>query len=190
MVTNRVWMSLMAILVQTFLLLEAQAQEAAIKTNALYLLTGTMNIGGELATGEQTSLSLQVQYHPWEWGNNKKMKHIWVQPEYRYWWKGVFTGSFMGIHLNWANYNIAKMPPITTLKNHRYQGNAIGCGLTYGYQWLLGTYWNLETSVSAGYLHLHYKRYGPEKNDPMEKESYSNYIGPYQVGVTLTYFLR
>lgn len=168
----------------------AQAQELAVKTNALYWLTGTLNVGGEWAFNDRSSVSLQVQYNPWEWGENKKIKHILVQPEYRYWWNSTYAGSFTGIHLNWANFNMGKMTPFTTLKNHRYQGNAMGCEVTYGYQWMLNAYWNLEASVSAGYLHLHYKRYGSEEGDRMQKDSYSNYVGPYQVGITLSYFLK
>ena len=180
----------MAILLCWLVNTSVHAQEVAVKTNALYLLTGSLNVGGEWAFSDRLSVSLQVQYNPWEWGENKKMKHILVQPEYRYWWKSAFAGSFTGIHLNWANFNVGKMTPFTTVKNHRYQGNTIGCGVTYGYQWMLNAFWNLEVSVSAGYLHVHHKRYGPEAGDPLQKDSYSNYVGPYQVGVTLTYFLK
>ena len=181
-----------AVLLHLFLLVSCitGAQELAMKTNTLGWISGSMNLGLEWASGEKSTVLVQAQYNPWNLGENKKIKHVWVQPEYRFWWKNAFAGSFTGIHLNWANYNIGKVSPITVLKDHRFQGNAIGCGITYGCQWMLGTYWNLEASLGVGYLHIHYKKYGPEVGDKLLKESFSNYVGPYQIGLSLSYFIK
>ena len=105
------------------------------------------------------------------------MKHILIQPEYRWWLNETFIGSFFGVQAHFAQYNFGGTTPFTTVKNNRYQGNLIGCGVTYGHQWLLSTFWSLEASISVGYAHLTYDKYGPAKGDALIEKSHSNYVG-------------
>ena len=44
---------------------KVQAQDIAVKTNALYWLTTTPNLGVEFAVGDQTTFSLEGGYNPW-----------------------------------------------------------------------------------------------------------------------------
>ena len=134
----------------------ASAQSIAVKSNVLYDLTGTFNLGGEIRCDDTHSFNLSVNYNPWNLGENKKMKHILIQPEYRWWLNETFIGSFFGVQAHFAQYNFGGTTPFTTVKNNRYQGNLIGCGITYGHQWLLSTFWSLEASISVGYAHLTY----------------------------------
>lgn len=55
------------------------------------------------------------------------MKHILIQPEYRWWLNETFIGSFFGVQAHFAQYNFGGTTPFTTVKNNRYQGNLIGC---------------------------------------------------------------
>lgn len=166
------------------------SQSIALKSNALYDLTGTINLGGEIRCDDNHSFHLGVNYNPWNLGENKKMKHLLIQPEYRYWLDETFMGSFVGVQAHFAQYNFAGTTPFRTVKNHRYQGNLIGCGLTYGYQWLLSTFWSMEASLSIGYAHLNYDKYGPGKGDALTEQSHSNYFGPTQLGISFIYFIR
>lgn len=113
----------------------APAQSIAVKSNVLYDLTGTLNLGGEIRCDDTHSFNLSVNYNPWNLGENKKMKHILIQPEYRWWLNETFIGSFFGVQAHFAQYNFGGTTPFTTVKNNRYQGNLIGCGITYGHQW-------------------------------------------------------
>lgn len=72
----------------------APAQSIAVKSNVLYDLTGTLNLGGEIRCDDTHSFNLSVNYNPWNLGENKKMKHILIQPEYRWWLNETFIGSF------------------------------------------------------------------------------------------------
>lgn len=74
----------------------ALAQSIAVKSNVLYDLTGTLNLGGEIRCDDTHSFNLSVNYNPWNLGENKKMKHILIQPEYRWWLNETFIGSFSG----------------------------------------------------------------------------------------------
>ena len=49
-------------------------QKIAVKSNLLYDLTTTFNIGGEIRCDDTHTLSLSVNYNPWNFGGNKKMK--------------------------------------------------------------------------------------------------------------------
>lgn len=180
----------MVVALNTNFSLDIYSQSIAVKSNALYDITGTINLGGEIKCADDQSFSLSLNYNPWEFGENKKMKHFQIQPEYRKWFNEVFMGSFVGIEAHYAAYNFGSMTPFTTVKNNRYQGTLVGLGLTYGYQWMLSPYWNLEASFSLGYSYLDYKKYGPDKGDALIKKSHSNYWGPTQIGLTFIYFIQ
>ena len=77
-------------------------QNIAIKSNLLYDLTTTLNMGGEVRCDDTHTISLSLNYNPWNFGGNKKMKHFLLQPEYRKWFNEVFTGSFIGFQLHYA----------------------------------------------------------------------------------------
>ena len=45
-----------------------------VKTNTLYWLTTTINIGAEIGLGKNTTIDLLGTYNPWSFGDNKKIK--------------------------------------------------------------------------------------------------------------------
>ena len=49
----------------------ASAQSIAVKSNVLYDLTGTFNLGGEIRCDDTHSFNLSVNYNPWNLGENK-----------------------------------------------------------------------------------------------------------------------
>lgn len=166
------------------------AQELALKSNLLYDATGTVNFGGEYMCGTSNTVSLEVSYNPWEWGDNKKRKLLLIQPEFRWWKSAPFMGLFAGIQASFAQYNMGGTTPFTTIRNNRYQGTLFGGGVTMGYHWMLGNLWNLEAGLSVGYLYLDYKKYGQPENAPLLKQSATGYWGLTRVGLSLVYFLR
>lgn len=164
-----------------------RGQSIAIKSNLLYDLTSSLNIGGEIRCDGTHTFSLSVNYNPWNFKGNKKIKHFLIQPEYRKWLSGeVFMGSFIGFQTHYAMFNFGGILPA----DNRYQGNLLGCGITYGYQWIMSPKWNLETGVSLGYARLNYKNYEQPAGAPLIKKSHYNYWGPTQIGVSLVYFIQ
>lgn len=67
-------------------------QKTAVKTNLLYTATTTPNIGIETRLSNTTSLELVAGYNPWSFGENKKLKHYLIQPEFRWWFCETFNG--------------------------------------------------------------------------------------------------
>ena len=131
-------------------------QNIAIKSNLLYDLTTTLNMGGEVRCDDTHTISLSLNYNPWNFGGNKKMKHFLLQPEYRKWFNEVFTGSFIGFQLHYALFNFGGMLPWgfnngkmlgienRQIAHNRYQGNLAGFGISYGYQWILAKHWKYQ----------------------------------------------
>lgn len=162
-------------------------QQIAVKSNLLYDLTSTISLGGEIKCDNTHTLSIMMSYNPWEFGDNKKMKHFLIQPEYRKWFDEIFMGSFIGFQAHYGMFNFGGIPPA---KNNRYQGNLVGVGVSYGYQWMIGPQWNLEAGISLGYAQFSYKHYDRPRGAPLiEKTSY-HYWGPTQIGISLVYFIQ
>ena len=154
-------------------------QNIAIKSNLLYDLTTTLNMGGEVRCDDTHTISLSLNYNPWNFGGNKKMKHLHY---------ALF--NFGGM-LPWG-FNNGKMLGIENrqIAHNRYQGNLAGFGISYGYQWIISPQWNLEAGISLGYAHLNYKRYGQSEGAALLEKSSCNYWGPTQAGISIIYFIR
>ena len=141
----------------TFLIaaLSASAQKAAVKTNILYDVTTTLNIGVEFKVAPKWSIDLSGNYNPFDLGKDRKMKHWLVQPEARYWLCEAFNGHFLAIHALGGGFNVADMDLkiFPSFKNYRYQGNMYGAGLGYGYQscWETAGIWDWK-SVRDGFV--------------------------------------
>ncbi|HBG42444.1 MAG TPA: DUF3575 domain-containing protein [Porphyromonadaceae bacterium] len=167
-----------------------------LKTNLLYDLTSTLNLGLEFKTGRQYTMDFSVNYNPWTFRRNKKFKHLLVQPEIRYWFCEPFNGHFLGIHGLYVRYNAGGIhfPFLTSKKNEstRYQGNLYGAGIGYGYQWYLSPRWNLEATLGLGYVYFDYTAYSRQCNT-CTKELYDNdkhYFGPTKLAVSLIYIIK
>ena len=121
------------------------------------------NLGLEVVVGDRSSIEATFGYSPFDYGDQKRWKHILIQPEYRYWLCDKFSGSFLGFNLSWAAYNLAgvKLPfgIWKTLRDHRYQGQAIGAGFTYGYQFHLSLQRSDESYIGFDYWYFLSQKY-------------------------------
>ena len=76
----------------------ARAQSFAIKTNLLYDVTTTANIGIEFGLAPRWTMDISGNYNPWNLPSGKLIKHAKVQPEARFWFCDRFSRHFLGIH--------------------------------------------------------------------------------------------
>lgn len=159
------------------------SQEVAIKTNVAYWATTTLNLGAEVAIAPKMTLDLTGTYNPFTFSNNKKILNWTVQPEWRYWTCQRFAGHFFGIHAHYGQYNAG-------LKKYRYDGWLVGGGASYGYQWILGKHWNLETELGVGYAYLDYDKYLRTKCGKFVTSGHRNYFGPTKLSVSIMYFFK
>ena len=160
-----------------------------LKTNLLYDATATFNLGVEFRTGQRTSLDVSGNWNPFSFSNNRKWKHVLIQPEFRWWMKESFSGHFFGAHAHYAYYNVGNLPkPFSAnMREHRYEGWLAGVGVSYGYRWNFTSHWGLEATVGVGYAYMDYDKYDCETCGAKLGSDTKNYFGPTKAGVTLIY---
>ena len=166
------------------------AQTISVKANVLPWMTGTLNLCGEMRCGEWYSLEMNLNYNPWTWGDNKKVKHVLIRPSFKRWFRGVYDGGFVGMQMYYSRFNIGAMPFFNVLKKYRYQGSMVGGGFSCGYQWPVSASWSIETSLAAGYARLNFKQYGPARGDLLQDKRKENYWGVTHIGVSFVYFIQ
>lgn len=167
----------------------------ALKSNLLVDATATFNIGGEFRLSRYLTLDASINYNPWQFSNNRKWKHFLIQPELRYWINEPFNKHFIGTHLLYTHYNVGNLDlPLGIfpgLKEYRYQGDAFGLGVSYGYQWILSPRWNLEASFGFGYLYLNYSQYNCKTcGEKVKNNGPKHYFGPTKAAISLIYVIK
>lgn len=176
--------------------LSVSAQNWAVKTNLLYDMTTTMNLGAEVRVSPQWTLDVSANWNPWTFSDNKKWKQLVVQPEARYWFCEAFNGHFVGAHLLGGIYNMGNWDTGFTflgtdfgkLKDYRFEGWMLGVGVAYGYQWMLSKHWSVEAEIGIGYVYSQYDKYDCATcGETYEQDKPHNYFGPTKAALSLIY---
>ena len=145
-----------------------RAESVAVGTNTLYWLSATPNAGVEWAASERFSLALSFGYNAFNFPDrtnsagspaNPKLHHWSAMPEGRLWLRHTFEGSYFGLHLLGGQFNGGGLPFPRFFRDHRYEGYALGAGLSYGYVWRLGRDWRIGASAGLGWIRLDYDKY-------------------------------
>ena len=174
----------------------AKAQTAAVKTNIVHDATTTLNAGLEFKLAPRWTVDLSGDLNPWTFSGDRKFKHWLLQPELRLWTCDAWAGHFFGLHALGGQFNIGGFDINANLlgtdwnliKDHRYQGWMVGAGLAYGYSWILGQRWNLETEIGAGWVHAWYDTFrcsGCGKK--IATDDQHDYFGVTKLSVSLVY---
>lgn len=174
----------------------AKAQKIAGKTNIIYDVLATVNVGLELGLSDKWTLDMSGNFNGWSTSGEKKWKHWMVQPEARYWLCDKFSGHFFGFHLHGGQYNIGGLKngiqflgtDFSELTDYRYQGWFAGAGIGYGYSWILGRHWNLEAEIGLGYSYTRYDKFECAGcGEKVEEDRTHHYVGPTKAALNLIY---
>lgn len=170
----------------------AAAQKVAVKTNLLYDVTTTLNLGVEFRLAPKWTFDVSGNYNPFNLKNDRKMKHWLVQPEARYWFCEAFNGHFLAFHALGGQFNVADMDLgiFPSFKDYRYQGHMYGAGLGYGYQFVLGKRWNLGLEVGLGWIHAVYDKYDCPHCGEWRGNDKKDYFGVTKAAVSLIYVIK
>ena len=182
-------------LVVVFSIQESSAQKWAIKSNLLYDATTSMNIGFETALAEKWTFDMSGNWNSFQFSDNKKWKHWFLQPEVRYWTCRKFGGHFLAGHLWGGQYNVGNVDFIpdflgnnfSNLKDYRYEGWFAGAGIGYGYAWMLGKHWNLEAELGVGVAYTEFDRFQCVKCGENKGAGNHLYVGPTKAAINLVY---
>ena len=173
----------------------AWGQRTALKTNALYWATTTLNIGFETKLSRKWTLDLSAGWNPFTFSDNKKLKHVAIQPEARYWLCAPYSGHFIGANLLYSHYNAGgvDMPfgIFPDLETQRFQGDLGAVGIVYGYSWMLpGKRWSIEGVVGLGYGITHYSGYACAVCGSKMGEDTKGLFMPTKLAISIVYYLR
>lgn len=167
------------------------AQEYAVKTNAIYDATATLNLGVEIGIAPKWTVDISGNYNAWSKNENVKWKHALIQPEVRYWFCDRFSGHFVGAHLIYGGFNMAKIKnnlqilgtDFSVLSDMRYQGFAYGGGVAYGFAFMLSKSINIEVEGGFGYAYLDYDMYKCSGCGRKVGNGTHHYVGPTKAAV-------
>lgn len=173
------------------------SQNIGIKTNLLHWSAGlTPNAGVEFALNRKYTFEVGGGFNKFNiFKENGKAHHWIVQPELRYWTCEAFNGHFFGLHALTGAYNIGgidiPLGRLDKLNDYRYEGWAVGGGLSYGYQWPISSRWNFELNLGAGYVYLNYDKYPCVKcGSLLEEDANTHYFGVTKAAVSLIYLIK
>ena len=166
----------------------------AVKNNLLYDLILAPNLEIERWFGRKRNVSIMAEWGaPWYvWHHNSRAYEVLnVGGELRFWihrtrpCRRWLTGAFIGLYCMAGKYDFEW--------NHKgYQGEHWSGGLTLGFAHRISRRWNMEYSVSAGYLATDYRRYYGMFNDRhliWQHNGHTTYTGPTKAKISLVYFL-
>lgn len=162
----------------------ASAQRVALKTNALYWAAASPNIGLELRINRHITFDFDATYNNITIGKYDTQVRMFT-PEMRYWFSArPQAGHFVGLTGIAANYDVL-------IKNECHDGDMFGGGLTYGYSFVLGRHWSLETTIGAGLVYRHELNYQQNTEERPEKTNVNKYqFFPLKAGVSFVYIIK
>ena len=133
----------------------SNAQVCALKSNALYLGIGAVNLGAEFSVAPQWTVDVSgtaVIFSPWKnVGNTGLYLNGWdAVAEARYYLCKAFNGHHFGAFLEAARFGQASAPYPFGSRTDMKNIQAGGLGVSYGYYFKLNTYWGIDCTVGMG----------------------------------------
>ena len=165
----------------------------AAKTNLLGDLVTAVNFGLELPLGKNFSANAHFMFPWWTagpYGNKYALQMLNAEGELRWWFapgEQVLQGHYLALQGNGGKFDIQWGRDFGC-----YQCYNWGVGLSYGYSMSLSEHWNLEFSLSLGYMAIDYQHYVPSPDWSIlirddAKAGTLHYFGPTSLKVSLVY---
>lgn len=192
---NKILLTVVATVTAWLAIPAANAQNVALKTNLINDIALSPNIGVEVGLAPKWTLDMTAEMNLWK-VDGRSWKHLYFQPEARYWFCQRFSGHFIGFHALGGIYNFGKLnlpfnmlgSNLKELKDKRYQGWAAGAGVVYGYAWPLHKHWNIEAALGIGWLYTRFDSYPCQIcGTKIDRNKSHNYFGPTKLSVAVEY---
>lgn len=123
--------------------LKSNAQRIGLSTNLIGWTVLSPNIGGEITINHRSTFALDLSFSPWKISEQLSLRHVFVLPEYKYWFHQPMFGHYISLNGLYASYDMY-------LNHKSYNGNITGLGFGYGYSFILGKRFNLVPSIGIG----------------------------------------
>lgn len=161
---------------------KAAAQFFAVRADALAALTGTLHLGAEASVADKWTFEASGYWNPVRTSDlSTSFGAVQIGP--RYWFYESFVGHFLGAQLSWGSYDFGR-------RTRRYDGQAYGFGLSYGYAWMLSKRWNIALEAGIGLFHSRDTRRDPTVSDWEDEYIYHTHrwtLFPSRLEVSFSY---
>ena len=170
----------------------AKAQNVTMSNNLIYDATLTPNLRMGLRLSPHWSMGVTAGFNPWPSDDQavRKMKHLLISPDVRYWSDSVNVHQFFGVNLIYSHYNVGGISfPFglwKSVRDERRQGDLGAVGAYYGYSWPLGRFWNLEAFIGAAFGYTGFDRYKCEHCGTKIGRKNQFFVMP-QIGLNFVY---
>ncbi len=148
---------------------DVRPRTLVFRTNLLYWATLSPNVSLDWRMSDHWSLGFNVgrNFIPLrntvEHPHTRRLRHLLLSPEVRYWQRGTFEPRswFFGLNGIYCHYNVSRLFGILypSLKDHRRQGHMGALGLFAGYTWRAGRLFRMEALAGAAAGYTRYKDY-------------------------------
>lgn len=188
-----------------------EAQRAALRTNALALATGNLNLEASHMIGQRWTAHLMLQAKPFsyplpvpigllrwaegldqgtsrlsEFGTIKHTEHYTIEPSLRYWMSGAYNrGLFFGLQ---ATGSLFSYGGDKYSANYR-KGWGAGAGLSIGYSRELSSRFNIEFELGVGGMYRSYQMVNGESGYVWDERHTDIVPTLSRLGVSLVYTL-
>lgn len=160
------------------------AQRVALKSNVIDWATLSPNLALEMRLNSRLTLDISATANPFTFSvADVKATHARLQPELRYWFNRPMARHFVGLSFLGGLYNM-------NIRQHLYQGDIWGAGLSYGYAFVLSRHWNFEATLGVGMARLRAFDYreGEEKPATPNLRKWSPI--PIRLGLSFSYIFK
>ena len=169
--------------------LTTKAQMIAVNTDVVTDALQAPNLGFEMIVSNKSSISLNALYANKAMG--KDIKLVAIQPEYRHYISNrPMHGIFLGFGAIGSRYDIS-------WSGKRYEGDAFGGGLTFGYVWDVTNRFCVDFHAGFGAVAYRQKEYKLNSNydDSMENgiiktNASGYYLIPTRIGISASYIIK
>lgn len=162
---------------------DASAQRVSLKTNTIDWAIMSPNMALEARLSRRVSLQLGVAVNPFKFSVfDARLSHYRVEPELRYWFNRPMARHFMALSATAAGFNLR-------YRDHRFVGDAVGAGISYGYALVLSDHWNMEAEIGVGLAHVKAYDYKGEER-PVRKNFSKAVPVPIRAALSFAYIFR
>lgn len=163
----------------------------AIKSNALYLLAATPNIGAEISLGKGWSIAANWEYAWWHSDNVSWYHRVYGGDLAVRKWFGKqskerpLSGHHIGIYGQLVTYDVMWGSSLSGQLTDKWN---YGAGIEYGYSLPVTERFNIDFSIGVGYLTGLVKTYERQEDCYVWMQTRKRrYIGPTNLGISLVW---
>lgn len=159
-----------------------KAQFYAVGSDVIALASTRINAELSMTLDRTRSLHATVHYSPFVFSDNTRFQNLTLLVGWRLWARETYAGAFIGTHALASRYHVGNI-----WNRYRYDGRALGGGISFGKAYALAPRWNAEWEIGGAVVWTSSAKYASKKcGTPCGKKE-GVYLTPTKVSASLIY---